>query len=361
MILGDFFSEAANPAQQAAIAIAMRKAGKKPQTEAANPADTLYFFDVAQGGRSFNHLDLKIMGLRQTKSGKWYYQPGRDSTDLLTNASLKHLEKTLNVPARAWKRPVAESRIIDPERVDVYYRPVPGSRGRRVVARNIPTRALEPLLQKLSEKYAVPVESFEWTPTEPMTEAFDQPYAIQWTKQNGDWHATADLDDGSELVVLFMSQGDNQWMVEFERDENMEITGEGDAPRVFATVLTAMRQFIAKRKPAMLNFSAEKEDDPTGSRARLYDRMIQRYITSTGYDLTRKDYPGGATYTLTKQVQGVAENFADGKGPGRPGDSQRHGIPKGATMAQLEKASHAKGRKGQLARWQLNMRRGRKK
>ena len=57
----------------------------------------------------------------------------------------------------------------------------------------------------------------------------------------------------------------------------------------------------------------------------------------------------------------MAENFADGRGPGRPGDSQRHGIPKGATMAQLEKASHAKGRKGQLARWQLNMRRGHKK
>ena len=57
----------------------------------------------------------------------------------------------------------------------------------------------------------------------------------------------------------------------------------------------------------------------------------------------------------------VEENFADGKGPGRPGDSQRHGIPKGATMAELEKASHSKGRKGQLARWQLNMRRGHKK
>ena len=71
MILRDFFTEAANPAQQAAIAIAMKKAGKKPKhmKEAANPADTLYFFDVAQGGRSFDHLDLKIMGLRQTKSG----------------------------------------------------------------------------------------------------------------------------------------------------------------------------------------------------------------------------------------------------------------------------------------------------
>ena len=55
------------------------------------------------------------------------------------------------------------------------------------------------------------------------------------------------------------------------------------------------------------------------------------------------------------------ENFADGKGPGRPGDSQRHGIPKKATMAELEKAAHAKGRKGQLARWQLNMRRGKAK
>ena len=68
--------------------------------------------------------------------------------------------------------------------------------------------------------------------------------------------------------------------------------------------------------------------------------------------------------SLLKKLAGqpvVAENFADGRGPGRPGDSQRHGIPKGATIAQLEKASHATGRKGELARWQLNMRRGKAK
>jgi hypothetical protein len=62
-----------------------------------------------------------------------------------------------------------------------------------------------------------------------------------------------------------------------------------------------------------------------------------------------------------RSVANLDENFADGKGPGRPGDSQRHGIPKGATMAQLEKAAKAPGRKGQLARWQLNMRRGKAK
>ena len=69
----------------------------------------------------------------------------------------------------------------------------------------------------------------------------------------------------------------------------------------------------------------------------------------------------GAKPMAWDPTQDMAENFADGKGPGRPGDSQRHGISKGASMAELEKALHSKGRKGQLARWQLNMRRGHKK
>jgi len=58
---------------------------------------------------------------------------------------------------------------------------------------------------------------------------------------------------------------------------------------------------------------------------------------------------------------GIKENFADGKGPGRPGDSRRHGIPKHATLAQLDKIGKGSGRKAQLARWQANMRRGRAK
>jgi hypothetical protein len=85
--------------------------GSQDMMEGANPADTLYFFDVAKGGRSFDHLDLRIMGLKQSQKGKWYYQPGRDSTNLLTTATLKHLEKTLNVPARAWRRPTTEDQI----------------------------------------------------------------------------------------------------------------------------------------------------------------------------------------------------------------------------------------------------------
>jgi len=60
----------------------------------------------------------------------------------------------------------------------------------------------------------------------------------------------------------------------------------------------------------------------------------------------------------------IKENFADGRGPGRPGDSKRHGIKKGVTLAQLDRIVHSKTaspRKKQLAHWAANMRRGKAK
>jgi hypothetical protein len=83
----------------------------------------------------------------------------------------------------------------------------------------------------------------------------------------------------------------------------------------------------------------------------------------TKQNTTQDVKPGETERNLKKLhlISSVDENFADGRGPGRAGDSKRAGIPKGATMAQLQKAAKAPGRKGQLARWQINMRRGRKK
>jgi len=59
-------------------------------------------------------------------------------------------------------------------------------------------------------------------------------------------------------------------------------------------------------------------------------------------------------------VNELEENFADGRNPQDKGDSRRHGIPKHATLAQLDKIAKEGGRRGQLAHWQANMRRGRK-
>jgi len=57
----------------------------------------------------------------------------------------------------------------------------------------------------------------------------------------------------------------------------------------------------------------------------------------------------------------LTENFADGRHPEDKGDSRRHGIPKHASLSSLDKIAHQGGRKGQLAHWQANMRRGRMK
>lgn len=58
------------------------------------------------------------------------------------------------------------------------------------------------------------------------------------------------------------------------------------------------------------------------------------------------------------------ENFADGRNPQDKGDSGRHGIKKGITIAQLKKirsSDSASPRKKQLAHWQINMRQGKAK
>ena len=65
---------------------------------------------------------------------------------------------------------------------------------------------------------------------------------------------------------------------------------------------------------------------------------------------------------MNESKQGVAENFADGKNPGRKGLSRRVGIPKKATLGKLEKiAKSSTGERRRMAQWQLNMRRGKKK
>jgi hypothetical protein len=72
---------------------------------------------------------------------------------------------------------------------------------------------------------------------------------------------------------------------------------------------------------------------------------------------------------MTQQIQmarklgdDVNENFADGKEPGRKGLSKRVGIPKKASLTQLQKiASSSTGERRRMAQWQLNMRRGKAK
>jgi len=161
-----------------------------------------------------------------------------------------------------------------------------------------------------------------------VAEAFDTPLPITWEKgMHGDVDALAKLPDGSNLSIMFNKQDnikpdDKTWMVEFYRNNSQEVTGEGDAQKVFSTVLVAIQQFITKYKPLKIYFSASKEMDPTinygpddvvpnpESRAKLYDRMVLRYAKSWGYKFFRADNGSSVIYQLSRipKQKAVGEN-----------------------------------------------------
>jgi hypothetical protein len=80
-----------------------------------------------------------------------------------TNAKLAQTVVKMLDTAIGTEKEVDETRIIDPKRIDVFYRPDPQSRGKRVVARDVPATALDALLAKLSDKFGVRDSDFEWT------------------------------------------------------------------------------------------------------------------------------------------------------------------------------------------------------
>ena len=157
-----------------------------------------------------------------------------------------------------------------------------------------------------------------------ITEAFDQPYKGKWEKSDyGDVDLNTKLPDGTNLSIMFNNQQDDEGkevvQVEFYRNNSQEVTGEGDAQRIFATVLNAIQKYIKKYKPSRLSFSAIKATDPTiyyepdqpqpnpESRAKLYDRLVIRYAKAWGYRAFRADNGDLVIYELSRLKQGVAE------------------------------------------------------
>jgi hypothetical protein len=160
--------------------------------------------------------------------------------------------------------------------------------------------------------------------TNTVAEAFDQPYKTKSEKSDyGDVDMLARLPDGTNLSIMF-SQPDkwnDTWGVEFYRNNSQEVTGGGDAQRIFATVLTAIQKFIKKYQPEKLFFSASKEPESDmaqpgvnanpESRAKLYDRLVQRYAKAWGYRAFRADTGSIVRYELRRLKPAVAEQQLD--------------------------------------------------
>ncbi len=146
-----------------------------------------------------------------------------------------------------------------------------------------------------------------------VTEAFDQPYPIKWEKsEHGDYDALATLNDGTYLSIMFEHTTPYEVQISFWRNNSLEVTGEGDAQRIFATVLVAIQEFLKIEQPANIAFSASKEVEPgqnSESRSKLYNRLVQRYAAAWGYNAKSFDHGDEIKYELTRLKQDVNESL----------------------------------------------------
>lgn len=204
-----------------------------------------------------------------------------------------------------------------------------------------------------------------------VAEAFDQPYPMTWEHGDDSHDALAKLSNGTNLSIMFNKDygdyGDEEWTVEFWRNNSQEVTGEGDQQRVFATVLSAIQQFIDTEHPTRIRFSANKDVDPgqkSQTRSNLYTKLVQRYANSWGYSVDVDDFADTTVYNLYTLHESVTENFADGKvkGKSRPGRVKRAGASCSGSVTDLrQRAKNASGEKAKMYHWCANMKSGRKK
>lgn len=148
-------------------------------------------------------------------------------------------------------------------------------------------------------------------------ESLNQPYELKLNKgdNKGEMEADVKLPDGSSLSIHFTNdydevRGSDITKVVFERGKSTEITGKGDAQRVFATVLAAIQQYVKKYKPKGIRFSASKDVEPgqnVNSRSSLYNRMVQRYAGTLGYQMSAHNGTKEVTYDLIQKKQNMVK------------------------------------------------------
>ena len=127
---------------------------------------------------------------------------------------------------------------------------------------------------------------------EVVTELFDPKtsFPLQWDNQfssSGEVHAEAYDADGRTIDISFTPTGYGSGIeIVFKRGGSYDMTGQGDASRVLATVVNAINIYLEKYKPPYIAFSAKS----TGGRAGAYTAMIKRL--ARGYTLLDpEEYP----------------------------------------------------------------------
>ena len=120
-----------------------------------------------------------------------------------------------------------------------------------------------------------------------ITELFNRgsAYPLTWGRASMGIIAVFSTEDASEIEVQFEKMSGGGIEVAFRRENKNKpythgysITGGGDAPKILATVVSAIETYMSKYSPEYIIFTSEHP-----SRTKLYEAMVRRLIKSTNY------------------------------------------------------------------------------
>ena len=112
-----------------------------------------------------------------------------------------------------------------------------------------------------------------------LDEILDKVYPWSYTEKIQGHHYAAKFktDGGStvHVVTIIDVSGDTTIAnVVFMRDHSQSLTGQGDAFKIFSTVVDIVRDTVKQTRPDVIVYAADKGEQ---SRVDLYDKMTRKY------------------------------------------------------------------------------------
>ncbi len=114
------------------------------------------------------------------------------------------------------------------------------------------------------------------------------------------------IDSGEPFGEMKTKKAGHTIAIEFAKNMSYDMTGEGDAMRILATVLDIINDIIKKHEPAMLYFSGDKggkgiERKGESGRVGAYTAIVKRFAGKAGYTSITQDTKDKVNFQLVKK------------------------------------------------------------
>ena len=141
-------------------------------------------------------------------------------------------------------------------------------------------------------------------------ESLNNPYpAVLKKTGKQEYRSIVKLDDGGELNIDIEADDhiddydELDWEINFQRNGQQSMTGEGDALRIMATVFNIINQFVKKEKPKYMSAAAGKEKGnkkKLQGREKLYKRLLIKNL-GRAYNISTDTSSSGTMFNMVRK------------------------------------------------------------